>query len=169
MASDKLTRRSQNLTKNYFERNRCHLGLVGVVLITSSLLLASCASSSSSTSLRSTSTTTSQAPVITLPSQAVPGAQQNDDVLVRASKGSGSKSIPGFTPHGSILYIQFACSGNGYFELAGFFKYGPCDGLKAVLVNQYPNQAGLKILTRVVAPASVNWEVFISSGPVQGK
>ena len=141
--------------------------LVGVVLFGSSLFLSSCVSPSSSTMASSTSTTVDQAHTITLPSPAVPGDQKNDDILVPVTKGSGSKSVPKFSPHGSILFIQFTCSGKGYFELVGFFRYEPCNGLNAVLTNQYPNQDGLKISTSVIASTSVKWELFISSGPVQ--
>jgi hypothetical protein len=141
--------------------------LVGVVLFASSLFLSSCVSSSNSTVSPSTSTTVHQAHTIILPSPAVPGDQQNDYILLPVTKGSGSRSVPKFSPRGSILYIQFTCSGKGYFELVGFFKYEPCNGLNAVLTNQYPNQDGLKISTSVIASTSVKWELFISSGPVQ--
>jgi len=100
-----------------------------------------------------------------LPTTALQGASRNDVVLVPIHSGFGSSKLHQYTPHGSTLYIQYACEGNGSFAITGYFKISSCPQVGVALLDTYPGQAGKSAVPRVVAPRTIHWTLFISSGP----
>jgi hypothetical protein len=101
-----------------------------------------------------------------LPSISLAGDSSQDVVLVPVTKGSGSRKLRSYTPHGKNLYIQFACEGKGKLTLTGYFTLSTCNAQQhGVFLDEYPRQAGHLASPRVIAPTNLKWEFFITSGP----
>jgi hypothetical protein len=114
-----------------------------------------------------TSTTTTTAAVASLPISSLPGGATDDKTLVHEISGSGSRSLPAFTPTTPNLYFQYVCVGKGTFAIVGYFKFGSCTLTRAPIASFYGHQPIALVRTRVIAPSSVHWELYISSGPPQ--
>ncbi len=100
-----------------------------------------------------------------LPVRTLAGDLGNDTTMVPLTKGSGSTKLRQYTPHGAYLYIQFACTGKGTFEITGYFEISHCGTTSAVA--SYPNQANIRVSPEIIAPTGMKWEIVITSGPKQ--
>jgi hypothetical protein len=139
-----------------------------VVLVALGISSKAIFSKSVTTTMSVTTTSAARTPPETLPqlpTASLQGSSQTDAVLIAARKGIGSGKLHQYTPHGTTLYIQYACEGRGSFELTGYFKISSCPQEGVALLVKYSGQSEKSATPRVVAPKTIRWILFISSGP----
>ena len=114
------------------------------------------------------STTTTLASVAKLPQIPLalnPGAGYK--VMVPFTSGEGSQTLRSYTPHGAILYVQYACSGPGSFTLTGYVKVSSCQTNGTLITDSWQHQAGHIAQPRIIVSSKTKWEIVITSGPQQ--
>jgi hypothetical protein len=117
------------------------------------------------TTTTSTSTTTNVAASLTLPIASMAGGATHDSVLERGISGSDSRALPSFTPTSPTVYFQFVCVGDGSLDIAGYFTFESCNATRGVSSAVYHHQPRTPVHSRVIAPSSVHWEIYISGPP----
>ena len=100
-----------------------------------------------------------------LPDGSLPGASNLDTVKMKTIVGNGSRSLPAFALSNSTVHVQFACTGRGRFEVVGYFTLESCTGPGNASSATYHHQPKRLVNTAVIAPRTLHWEIYISSGP----